>query len=124
MENDPHAFETPRTDRPASAAPTEPEMRGGRDPYAAFRWRSYRLYATGNLTSVIGRQMLTVAVEWEIYQRTHSAAALGFVGLTLALPIIIFAIPAGHLADRISRKSILLVTQTVNAACSIALALL
>ncbi len=124
MKKPPHAFEVPRSDRPTSAEPTEPELHERRDPYAAFRFRSYWFFAIGNFASVVGRQMLAVAVEWEIYQRTHSATALGFVGLTLAIPVILFAIPAGHLADRFSRKSILLITQAITASTSVGLALL
>ncbi|MEA3188209.1 MAG: hypothetical protein QOD99_2039 [Chthoniobacter sp.] len=123
-EPDKLAFETPRADRPASAEPAVSQRRSGHDPYAAFRFRAYRLYALGNLASIIGRQMLAVAVEWEIYQRTHSAAALGLVGLALALPILLFAIPAGHYADIFSRKKIMLITQMITAFGSAGLALL
>ena len=48
--------------------------------------------------------MLAVAVEWEIYARTHSATALGLVGLAIAVPVVTLSLPAGHLADRFSRK--------------------
>ena len=41
------------------------------DPYAAFRFANFNLYMTGNLLAILGRQMLAVAVEWEIYRRTH-----------------------------------------------------
>src|SRR5438094_8815959 len=80
------------------------------DPYAAFRSRGFRFFTTGNLLSILGRQMLAVAVEWEIYQRTHSATALGLVGLVFAIPIVGLSLPAGHLADRISRQHISLVS--------------
>ncbi len=43
----------------------------GHDPYAAFRSRAYSFSSAGNLLSIIGRQMLAVSVEWEIYARTH-----------------------------------------------------
>ena len=56
-----------------------------------------------------GRLMLAVAVEWEIYARTHSATALGLVGLAIAVPVVTLSLPAGHLADRFSRKHIILV---------------
>ena len=36
------------------------------DPYAAFRFANFNLYMTGNLLAIVGRQMLAVAVEWEI----------------------------------------------------------
>ena len=68
--------------------------------------------------------MLTIAIEWEVYARTHSATALGLVGLVAAVPIVTLSLPAGHLADRVSRKSIILWTQAASALCSISLALI
>jgi MFS family permease len=65
--------------------------------------------------------MLTVAVEWEIYARTHSATALGLVGLTIALPVVLLSLPAGHIADRFPRKYIVLVSQAMSAICSLGL---
>ena len=67
--------------------------------------------------------MLAVAVEWEIYRRTHSATALGLVGLVFAIPIVGLSLPAGHLADRISRKHIILVSQIFSSVTSALLAL-
>ena len=52
-----------------------------RDPYAAFRSPDYRCYAVGNLISAFGRQVLGIAIGYEIYQRTHSTTALGLVAL-------------------------------------------
>ncbi len=66
--------------------------------------------------------MLAVAVEWEIYARTHSATALGLVGLVIAVPVVGFSLPAGHLADRFSRRNIILVTQICSAIVSLGLA--
>ena len=94
------------------------------DPYAAFRSREFSFYSFGNFISVTGRQMLTVAVEWEVYARTHSATALGLVGLTAALPIVALSLPAGHLADRYRRKNIIVWSQALSALCSGGLALL
>jgi MFS family permease len=94
------------------------------DPYAAFRSRAYSLFSVGNLLSIVGRQMLAVAVEWEIYARTHSATALGLVGLVIAIPVVGCSLPAGHLADRFSRRKIILVTQIISALASLALALI
>src|SRR5205814_7856648 len=81
------------------------------------------LSPAGNLLSLIGRQMLAVAVEWELYARTHSATALGLVGLVIAIPVVALSLPAGHLADRFSRKHIILVSQIFSALASAALAL-
>ncbi len=117
-----HAFEDASNARPASAAPTEGESHAPRDPYAVFRFAAYRLFAVGNFVSVIGRQMLAVAVGYEIYKRTQSATALGLIGLCGALPVTLLALPAGHVADRFSRRRVLLVTQLLTVLCSIGLA--
>ncbi len=94
-----------------------------RDPYAAFRFSGFAFYTLGNFISITGRQMLTIAIEWEVYARTHSATALGLVGLVAALPIVTLSLPAGHVADRFRRKSIILWTQAASALCSLCLAL-
>ena len=117
------AYEHPRERRPATAESTlEPHV-PKRDPYAAFRFPSFVYYSTGNLLSIVGRQALTIAVEWEVYARTHSAAALGLVGLVIALPVVLLSLVAGDFADRFSRKKIIIITQALTAVCSIALAL-
>jgi MFS family permease len=115
-------YDPPIGDRPEiSGAIIPPPPR--HDPYAAFRSRGFRFFTTGNLLSIVGRQMLAVAVEWEIYRRTHSATALGLVGLVFAIAIVGLSLPAGHLADRISRKHIILVAQIFSAITSALLAL-
>ncbi len=94
------------------------------DAYAAFRSPSYRSYATSGFISMLGRQMLGIALGYEIFQRTHSATALGLVGLMGALPIIFLSIPAGIAADRLNRKAIILTAQFVAMLTSLALVVL
>jgi len=118
----PNEYETPRGQRPAVASPIIPSPRA-HDPYAAFRSRGFSYFTAGNLLSIMGRQMLAVAVEWEIYARTHSATALGLVGLVFAIPVVTLSLPAGHLADRFSRKRIIQISQVLSAIASAALAL-
>ncbi|MEY2561609.1 MAG: hypothetical protein QOG51_2024 [Verrucomicrobiota bacterium] len=118
----PPAYEAARAERPTTAEGTLERPTGKHDPYAAFRFRAFGFYTTGNLISVIGRLMFIVAVEWEMYARTHSATALGLVGLVIALPVVLLSLPAGHIADRFPRKKIVLVTQALSAICSLALA--
>ena len=115
-------YEAARSDRPTTAEGTLLRPEGKHDPYAAFRFPAFRFYTSGNLVSVIGRLMLMIAVEWEIYARTHSATALGLVGLVIALPVVLLSLPAGHIADRFPRKRIVLVTQALSAIFSVALA--
>ena len=68
--------------------------------------------------------MLQVALGWELYERTHSALALGLVGLVTAIPVVVLALPAGHLADRMDRKKIVIMAQMVFVAMSLSLAAL
>ncbi|HEX4638418.1 MAG TPA: MFS transporter [Chthoniobacterales bacterium] len=115
-------IDLPADESPAITGAVIPPPRK-HDPYAAFRSRGFRFFTSGNLLSILGRQMLAVAVEWEIYRRTHSATALGLVGLVFAVPIVGLSLPAGHLADRISRKHIILWAQIFSAITSALLAL-
>ena len=68
--------------------------------------------------------MLTVAVGWELYERTHSALNLGLVGLTQMLPMVLFTLPAGHLADNHDRKRIIVWMTFILACASAGLALI
>src|SRR5213082_2100291 len=119
---DPSSYQSPEGERPAISTPVEREP-PTHDPYAAFRFGDFSLFTVGNLLSITGRLMLAVAVEWEIYGLTHSATALGLVGLAIAVPVVTLSLPAGHLADRFSRKQIILVSQIFSAVTSLALAL-
>ncbi|MBI4850853.1 MAG: MFS transporter [Acidobacteria bacterium] len=94
------------------------------DPFAALRLRDFRLYSIGGLLAIIGQQMQSVAVGWELYERTGSAMALGWVGLVQALPVLLLALPAGQLADRFDRRRIVIVAQVFMSLCSAGLALL
>lgn len=94
-----------------------------RDAYAAFRFRDFRLLLAGSLLANTGRNMLSVAVGWEVYERSGSAMALGWIGLIQGLPIILLSMPAGHLADRAERRKIVALTELVLAAVSFGLAL-
>jgi MFS family permease len=122
------AYEPPDDQRPASAAaPPEQDIDARstpRDPYAALRYANFVFYQLGWIFAVIGDQIMEVALGWDIYQRTHDALSLGWVGLVSAAPIILLALPAGHLADRFNRRSIVIYSQLVRAACVLGLALI
>ena len=70
-----------------------------------------------------GQQMLTVAVGWELYERTGSPLALGLVGLTAFLPMVLMTLPAGHIADARERKQVIILMQGALALTSLGLAL-
>ena len=92
------------------------------DAYEALRQPGYRNYLIGGFCANVGRQMATVAVAWQIYQWTHSATALGLVGLLNVLPLLVLSLPAGVLADRVDRKSVIAVTSTGMALLAVFLA--
>ena len=94
------------------------------DPYAALRVPNYRAYLLGSFLANLGRQGVTVAASWEIYQWTHSATALGLVGLVNVIPLLALSLPAGALADRVDRRRIIGWGQWAVAGISGALALL
>ena len=74
------------------------------DPYAAFRIADYRIYVIGWLVALMGTRIQTAAISWEMYQRTGQALSLGLVGLSLAIPNMLLALPSGSLADRFERQ--------------------
>jgi len=92
------------------------------DPYAPLRHRDFRLLLIGSLLTSLGNQMVSFAIAWELWLRTGSAYALGMVGLVQVVPIFLLSLPGGHVADQYNRKRIVLVTQTLLAACSLGLA--
>ncbi|WP_445630819.1 MFS transporter [Nostoc sp. DSM 114167] len=94
------------------------------DPFAAFKFRDYRLFTIGRLVLFVGSQMQTVAIGWELYERTNSAIALGGVGLAQVLPMIILTLIAGDVADRRDRKVTMLLSVMLLALCSLALGVL
>lgn len=92
------------------------------DPIAALREPSYLLFLVGSMLSNTGNQMRAAAVGWEVYHRTHEPINLGYVGLVLALPVILLAMPAGAAADRYSRRAIIMIAQVGLAVSGVGLA--
>ena len=78
--------------------------------YPALASRDFRLLWIGQFISNIGSQMQLVALNWQVYVITHSAVALGIIGLARVIPIIIFSLFGGIAADRFNRKIILTLT--------------
>ena len=90
----------------------------------AFRSRNYRLFVGGQLVSLIGTWMQSVAQSWLIYRLTGSAALLGLIGFAGQIPIFVLAPFGGVIADRRNRHRILITTQTVMMVLAFALAAL
>lgn len=92
------------------------------DPYAAFRFPDYRFYTVGSLVVLIGVQVQSVAIGWEMYRRTGEALALGLVGLVQAIPMFALTLPAGYLADRFNRRAVVMVSLVGTTLTSLLLA--
>jgi MFS family permease len=90
---------------------------------AALKCRDFRLLFVGVVVSNIGLQMQGTAIGWELYDRTHSAYALGFVGLIALIPLLALALPAGHIIDTHDRRRVLMMSLGIFTAASIGLAL-
>lgn len=124
--NEPLDFE-----RPSSASPTEAqleqEMPGGRateghDPYAALRHRNFTFFLAAWSIAALGGHMQATAVAWEIYVKTGSVLNLGWMGLVLAVPVILLALPAGHVADAFNRRMVIAVAYAIHSLCAVGLA--
>ncbi|MBC8143971.1 MAG: MFS transporter, partial [bacterium] len=67
--------------------------------FPALSNRNFRLLWAGQVVSLAGSQMQAVAINWEIYERTGSTVMLGIVGLARVVPIIVFSLFGGVVAD-------------------------
>jgi MFS family permease len=92
--------------------------------FSALRHRNYRLFLTGQVVSLSGTWMQRVAQAWLVYELTKSAFALGVVGFATRVPVLFLSLFAGVLADRIDKRNILIVTQTVAMVQAFVLAIL
>jgi MFS family permease len=93
------------------------------DPYAALRFADYRYLLGALFLFAMSHKTLQVAVGWDIYERTGSAMALGWVGVAMFVPVLLLFLPAGQLADRYSRRSIMMVSFALAGVASLAMAL-
>lgn len=94
------------------------------DPYAALRFPNFRRYIVGLFALTVSIQVQGTVVGWQVYDLTHDPLALGLIGLAEALPFILSALWAGHVADQHDRRRIVLWAMGVLVACSIALLIL
>jgi MFS family permease len=83
-----------------------------RETFASLQYPNYRLWFTGQLVSLVGTWMQSTAQGYLVYELTKSPAYLGYVGFAAGLPTWLFTLYGGVIADRISRRTMMLVTQT------------
>ncbi len=92
--------------------------------FSALKYRNYRLWFWGQMASLVGTWMQTTAQGFLIFELTKSPAMLGLVGFAGGIPFWGFNFISGVITDRISRRDILLITQTMMMALAFFLALL
>ena len=83
--------------------------------------RDYALLVAALLAMGLGSQMVAVAVGWQVYAIHHSAFDLGLIGLAEFVPLPILALPAGHLADRFSRRAVFAASLALSVAVTVGL---
>jgi MFS family permease len=103
---------------------TSPPGRPGRLPLGALRHRNFRLFSIGQFISLSGTWMQQVAVAWMVLQMTNSAFAVGLVTTLGGLPMAMFTLYAGVLADRVDKRRFLLLTQSLMLVVATVLAVL
>jgi MFS family permease len=81
----------------------------GPGPRSAFRHRDFALFWVALLTEGFGLQMALVAIGWQVYSVRENPLDLGLIGLAEFMPLLLFALPAGQLADRFPRRRLLVV---------------
>ncbi len=84
-----------------------------RNTFAALRYKNYRLWFIGQTISLLGTWMLATAQGFLVFQLTHSPVYLGYVGFAYGIPTWIFMLYAGVIADRLPKRNILIITQSV-----------
>ncbi|OGX45474.1 MAG: hypothetical protein A3G38_03460 [Omnitrophica WOR_2 bacterium RIFCSPLOWO2_12_FULL_51_8] len=80
--------------------------------FSSLKVRDFRIYWYGMFVSLIGTWIQVMAQSWLVFELTHSAFLLGVVGFLGSIPVFLFSLFGGLLADRVNKKNILLITQS------------
>src|SRR3954449_1488847 len=100
-----------------------PDARNAPDAYQALRDRRVQAFVLGRAVSGLGAQFITVAVGWELYERTNDPWALGLTGLFSAAPVFALMLPAGNPGDRYPRRTVAMSGYVLFALTALGLAL-
>lgn len=110
--------------RVVASADAEDGLRSHVTPWQVLAQRDFGLFWISQLCSAVGSQISTVAIAWQVYEITNSPFQLGLTGLFHALPVMILSIPGGVVADRMDRRRLLIITQSLAMLLSFVLGLL
>ncbi|MBF6044245.1 MFS transporter [Streptomyces sp. NRRL B-1677] len=108
--------------KPAPATSPEPGSKGG--TFSSLRIRNYRLFATGQVVSNTGTWMQRIAQDWLVLSLTGSSAAVGITTALQFLPMLLFGLYGGVIADRCPKRQLLVLTQAAMGLTGLALAVL
>src|SRR6185312_10627310 len=108
----------------SSATPPAPDENRLAFIMRALRYRNYRLFFGGQIVSLIGNWMTSIATSWLVYRLTGSAWMLGIIGFAGQIPAFVLAPFAGILVDRVNKHRLLVITQTLAMVQSFSLAAL
>ncbi len=114
----PPAADKPTDEQVPSAAPQRPST------FAALRVRNYRLFFAGQIVSNTGTWMQRIAQDWLVLQLTNSPLAVGITTALQFLPMLLFGLWGGLIADRYPKRRLLLITQSAMGALAVLLAAL
>jgi len=89
--------------------------------FAAMRHPMVRAFLSARIMSILGSQIVNVAVGWQLYERTGSAWSLGLIGLFELAPALVFMVLAGNVADRLPRRNIAICAAAVSFTASLSL---
>lgn len=103
----------------ATATKTDPSFL--KRTFGVFGYRDFRIVWTGAFTSTTGSWMQNVALSWVVYSMTGSTVYLGLIGFLGDLPILLFSLVGGVVADRIDRRRMLLSSQYIQMICAFVL---
>ena len=92
--------------------------------FKAFSHRNYRIYWTGMLVSQTGSWMQMLGQQWLVLQLTDSALWLGIIGFCSSIPVLLFSVYAGALADRMNKRHLIIITQAAAMMQALVLAIL
>lgn len=108
----------------SAPAPTSTHESKTGGTFSSLKIRNYRLFATGAVISNTGTWMSRITQDWLVLSLTGSAAAVGITTALQFLPMLLFGLYGGVIADRLPKRKLLLVSQAALGLCGIALAVL
>ncbi|HEX2869319.1 MAG TPA: MFS transporter [Ignavibacteriales bacterium] len=91
------------------------------DAYASLRLKDFRWFIIARFILTLAIQMQSVVVGWQVYALTHDALSLGMIGVAEIIPFLLVTLFAGHVADIVNRKKIIVFSGLVYFICAAAL---